>query len=996
MAARPVSSLPEAPQNPRWPGRVARVFRERNLGPAAVAIGWVLVCILSLLSFFGASTRVLALDVAPPPVPAETATLVVTVRAADGAVPGARVRVLVVDGEERYREVGTAEADAAGDVTFTDLPHGRAWLVADKEGHARASRSQLLFGDHRVVLELSPAHALAVSVVDEAGAPIGGATVLVEDQDALPFGALTDAEGRRVFDRLSAPPYRVRVYARGYESQTREDVSADVRFVLRKLGSLLVHVIDVNGSPAPDAQVLVVGSSLWPARRAVTNAEGDATIPGLSRGVYNLKAQLGSKASPELSGIALGHAEHKRVELRLNAGRTLRVRVVDESPGYDEPLEGAQVVLAEYGISSFPVSARTDADGMAFLSPVPAGPSSVSASADGFVARAAVPVPLDPVEVLRIALLRGATLRGDVEDPEGRPIEGARVDVIGTDTDGLPIDASPLLGAYRDAHFQFSLEPLPLVPTGELGITVGPVPFVSEALSGRAFTALPLDYEPWLTDYEGEFRAHPVPPGRVRALVRHPSYVEGLSEEVVLGPGGEARVKVVLSPGAEIEGRVVDENDRPVPLARVTVAATRGSFERSAYAQDDGTFGFAAVPAEVTLRLARPTDPTRYVLEQTLRLEAGERRELELVLPAEREPVTVQVLDGNDRAVELAQVQFTSVDPKVPVRITRFTDSTGRVDFEDLEGLPLRVLVSAPGYLPFQRQFKATPEELDVVLQRGVAVEGRITAVRGRRDVPSARVTLVAGAHRDIAYTDGAGRYRFDTVPPGAVRLTVTHDDFASALLDLEVTETGREDRPFEAPDIDLPEGALVSGRVIDAAGNPVRRARVGLGVAPSVIVQGQLPEGFVLTDAEGRFALRAVAPGTRRFSAYADGVGRGALELEVEEGRDATDVELVLDEPLDEAGVNLAGGGVAITLGERDTQSGVDVVIVAVAAGGEAERAGIVAGDVLAAIGGKRPRDMRAARKALEGRVGSDVVVTVKRAGERATFRVRREAVGN
>jgi hypothetical protein len=964
------------------------------LGALASALLLVSIFALSILSYVGASLRLVAIDPAEAEQP-EKVRLDVLVRGPDGPLEGARLRVLLPDDQDRQVEVFAGYTDATGKAFVDELPSGRAWLFADKEGFARGLRSQLLFGEHRVTMDLVPAHAILVSVSDEAGAPILGATVLVEDGGLLPFGALTDAKGQRRFDRLGHPPFTVHVHARGYESESRAEVTGDTRFTLRKLGSLLVHVIDTDGSPAKSAQVLVVGSSLWPARRAVTDDGGNATIPALASGVYNLKALLGNKASPELSGIALAHAEHKRVELRLNAGRTLRVRVVDESPGFDEPVAGASVVLAEYGISSFPVSAQTDRDGYAFLSPVPTGPSSVSASAEGFVARSAVPVPLDPVEVLRIVLLRGATLLGEVKDPLGRPIEGARVDVIGTDSDGLPIDASPLLGAYRDAHFQFSLEPLALVPTGELGVTVGPVPYVSEALSGRTFTALPADYEPWLTDYEGDFRAHPVPPGRVRALVRHPSYVEGLSREVVLGPGGEAKVEVVLSPGAELVGRVVDESDRPVPLARVTVTARRGSFEQSAYALDDGTFAFAAVPSEVSVRLGRPSDPTRYVLETPLRLTPGERREIELVLPEERDPVLLRVSDSEGRPIELAQAQFTSVDPKVPVRLTRFTDAEGNVAFQDLSGLPLRLAVSAPGYLPLHEQYASTPEELDVALRRGVTVEGRVTGVRGRREVPSARVTLRAGAHRDTAYTDGFGRYRFETVPPGEVEVVVSHDDFASARAVTTVTETGREDRAFELPDVDLSEGVLVSGVVLDRAGSPVRRARVGLGLAPSLLVQGQLPEGFVLTDAEGRFELGKVAPGQHQLSAYADSVGRGSVSLEVSDGRDVADVVVELVEPADSGEPNLAGGSLALTLGERDTRSGVEIVVVDLAAGGEAERAGLLPGDIIVSLDGKKPADMRAARRALEGRTGSDVVVVVRRNGERASFRVRRESVG-
>jgi hypothetical protein len=352
------------------------------------------------------------------------------------------------------------------------------------------------------------------------------------------------------------------------------------------------------------------------------------------------------------------------------------------------------------------------------------------------------------------------------------------------------------------------------------------------------------------------------------------------------------------------------------------------------------------------------------------------------------------VLDEDERPIELAQIQFTSVDPKVPVRTTLFSDSTGKSEFEDLKGLSLRLLVSAPGYLPFQKQYKSTPEALEIVLRHGVIVEGRVTSVRGRREVSSARVTLQSGSHRDTTYTDGFGKYHFDNVPPGPVHISVSHDDFALAGLDVRVEPTGRDDRAFEVEDIDLVEGATLSGVVSDTSGSPVRRARVGLGVAPSVVVQGELPEGFVLTDSGGNFELRAVAPGHHEVSAYAEGVGRGVREVDVEAGGDVEDVDIQLDEPADESDVNLAGGGVALTLGERDTRSGVVVVVVEVVPGGEAERAGILPGDVVVSVDGKRARGMRAMRKSLEGRVGSDVVVTVRRDGKRSSFRVRREAI--
>src|SRR6185436_11766352 len=100
-----------------------------------------------------------------------------------------------------------------------------------------------------------------------------------------------------------------------------------------------------------------------------------------------------------------------------------------------------------------------------------------------------------------------------------------------------------------------------------------------------------------------------IPPGRVHAIVRHPEYVEAVSESVTVKSGGEASVHVVLRQGGTIAGRVLEEDRTPVAGARIELAATRGSLERVTYAADDGTFTFASVPDEVLLSVARPEPP---------------------------------------------------------------------------------------------------------------------------------------------------------------------------------------------------------------------------------------------------------------------------------------------------------------------------------------------------------------------------------------------------
>ncbi|MEN9579565.1 MAG: hypothetical protein RJA70_2574 [Pseudomonadota bacterium] len=927
------------------------------------------------------------------------ARLVVQVRAA-GKPLSARARVIHQRANETYIAVGEASGDATGTITLDGLPTGGAWLVVEAPGHQRRSHSLALSeGQQELSVELLPARKLSVTVRGDQHEPIANATVLVRDREPLPLGGLTDAAGRREFTRLGDAPYTVEVFARGYESASRPDVSEDLEIVLRKLGGLRIQVVGAGNEPAAGAEVFVVGSSLWPTRRLQADAQGVARLNGLFPGLYDLKAQLGARVSDVLSGVRMDRGESKEVTLRLGAGRYIDVVVLDAQQEPRYPVPDASVILTELGLSSFPITTKTDRAGRTRIGPVSRAPTYVGARAPGFIGRSAVPVPDDLDGPLEIVLLQGATLRGLVTDVDGRPIDGARVEVIGIDLDGLPIAETPLLAAYRDAHFEWSMKPLPLVPAGELGVTLGPVPFVQSILQGGVdlgWTELPEDYKPWISGYDGEFVAHPVPPGRVRALVRHPSYVEGVSEPIVLAPGGSGEVTVVLSQGGELRGRVVDEADRPVAGARIKLTALKGSFERSGISAEDGMFQFSAVPRDVSISLARPDELSQFVTREVLRLKEGETLEREFTLPEPRDTVRWEVVDEDDQAIELAQVTLMSVDPTVPLRATRFSDERGVVEFEDTAGVAVRVSVQANGFASLDEQLRAAPAERTVVLRRGVWVRGRVTAVRGRVEVAGARVVLSAGNHRDSTVTTENGTFDFREVPAGKVRLDVTHEDYARHAFDVLVERTARDTRAFELDTLDLAEAATISGVVVDADERAVAGARVGLEFLPAFLPRGRLPEGTVQTGPDGSFRLHGVAPGKHRLQVFAASKGRGVHSFEVEGGDELEDVRVQLDGTADGDELDVTGGGVAVTLGERDSREGTRVVVVQIAEGSEAERAGLKRGDLLVTIDGARPDNMRDARARLNGQPGVDLVLEITRGGRQLSFRVRREQLSH
>lgn len=921
--------------------------------------------------------------------------------------------------DNEFLDAGHATTNNAGRAVLRALPRGVLWVLVEAPGYARTSTQLVLDpGKRSITLGLEPSHGLAVTVSDEQGQPLKRATVLVTGHDPLPFGALTGDDATAHFLRLGSPPWKVKASAPGYESVTRVGITNDVALTLRRLGALIVRVERASGGPAVNAQVDIAGSTLWPARSVRTDSHGNALIRGLLAGSFDLRATLDTEVSRTELGITLKRGEEREVVLRLLPGRFATLHVTDGEAEDAAPVRDAAVVVAESGLASFPLRGRTGTAGSVRLGPIAPGPATASASAPDFVGGSTIAVPESHDSDLRIALIRGATITGRVVDVHDHAIAGATLEVVGTDQVGLPIAETPALRALRTAHFDWSLAAgTPLLPMGELGVMPGPVPAIPGAAAGISDWVLPgtesvlggantstlglagamnaanfAEFEPWVSRADGSFRAHPVTPGRVRVIVRHPEYVEGVSESIMLAPGAEAEVKVVLHEGGRLEGRVVDDHDMPVSGARVDLAALKGTTARTTVTADDGTFAFAAVPFEITLTVERPSDDAqRLAVRKNVTLHEGVRETVVIVLPAPREPVQVFFCDEQGHALENVEVQVTSLSADIPLKRTAFSNAEGKLAVNDARGLALRVRAELPGYVPVSQSFENAGEVLQLVLRRGVVLVGRVTAVRGRQNIANALVTVVSQGLRRAATTDSDGHWIVRDIAPGPVHLLVQHPDYAPAESDATVSSTGRDDRPFEMPSIDLPEAGEVSGIVVDKNGNPVTGARVAPYSVPSYLVIGNLPPSMAVTKQDGRFSLKGVSAGKVTLHALAPAVGRGSsAPFEVIAGRETRDIVIKLSSSEGDEAAGSSGFSLAITLAEQ----GSDIVIASVAPGSEAERAGITPTDVLVAIEGIHPASLADARARLSGPDGSDVLLEVQRQGSPVRLRIAREPV--
>jgi hypothetical protein len=924
----------------------------------------------------------------------------VMVRGTSGPLALARVRAFAIQDDVAHL-VGDRESDDAGQALLDRLPHAPLWILADALGWARRSTYLAAEGDRQTVLfTLEPEHAIDVAVRNEEAAPVDGAEVEVLSQaERLPVGARAGSDGVAHVTRLATGPWRVSARASGYEEGNAE-ASLDgeaVTVLLRKLGSFVVHVVGEGAEAISGARVAVAGAMLWPPRAADTDAQGDVRIRGLAAGVYALRASRGNLVSPIELGVGLDRGEEKALVLKLAPGRWLGVRVTDGDVDDALGIGAARVTLAEGGLSPFPLEATTDTKGAARIGPFAPGGAMLSARANGFVPKA-VPVGDRSPSEIRIALVRAGVLSGRVADDRGFPIEGATIEIVGTDLNGAPILDDPRRASFQAAHFDAMLGgPAPLIPAGELGVTPGPVPPVprSAALLMHPGRVAPIDVEPWVTRADGTFRAAPASPGRLRAIARHPQYVEAQSDLVTLAPGGEAHVNVVMHGGGALEGRVVDATDRPIEGARVSVSAVRGGLVRAARTAGDGTFAFVGLPDLVSLTVSTEREDQPDV-RMAVVIPDRDRKEVTIRLAEPREALAVTVVDDRDFPIGAAQVSANSLSADSPLRSTAFTDGHGDALIRRARGLPLRIEVSAPGHAPRVVTLEGGGEPLRVVLASAEGATGEVIAARGGDPVAGAEVALYTDLGVRRVRTDARGTFALSELAPGSASLRVRATGFAALSRPVVIPSSdGR--RPFTLPRIELIAEGVVEGDVVDAHEDPVVGARVSKDHAPTWLVVGTSAEGTAITDGRGRFSLGELPEGTITLEAYALEFGRARVEgIKVVAGRTTSNIRIKLTRgsPQEERSSSpAASGNLAVTLGET-SGSPAEVVVLSVAAGSEAERRGLAPADVVLTVEGAPVHTIEEAREKLGGPVADDVVLKVRRGGKEIALSIAREEV--
>ena len=334
-----------------------------------------------------------------------------------------------------------------------------------------------------------------------------------------------------------------------------------------------------------------------------------------------------------------------------------------------------------------------------------------------------------------------------------------------------------------------------------------------------------------------------------------------------------------FDPDRHIHGLVVRGDGSPVAGATITTDAYPWNIQRTYFREPwyleakpgpmtttgaDGTFHLPFDPAKTVRLHVRAEGLAAVSLREVA---AGQR--LRIVLSEGVDLVVVA--KGPDRRpaahVALKVFAYTKEPPRVRITTDAVTtDANGRAVFERLPGnVQARV-----GLAGFHARWRGSAHrsiplpasgtvEADVPLTPGSAIRGRVTDAVTRAPIRGARVGAGIYLHKpgvDHVLTDENGQYEIPAgFRTGYIHLNAIAPGYATALMPMP---TGA------GADFALTPAATALGRVVDAEGKPVAGARLSAMVWKDMgMVTTVVSLDSAETDAEGRFALRGLAPDT-------------------------------------------------------------------------------------------------------------------------------------
>ncbi len=621
------------------------------------------------------------------------------------------------------------------------------------------------------------------------------------------------------------------------------------------------HVVDGAGEPMAGVTVVAVPQpnlgepEPW---RALSQSDGGFVFDTLPPGPVTLTAQAPGHATSVVEVLA----PQSELLVTLEALIDLQGRVV----GPPEALARAVVRIEGSGV--WPVREHpAQPDGRFVLPQIPDGIYALEAvvpATDGQTELASIPLEnVTPQLAITLALVPAFRVPVQVQAPDGTPVQGARVTLSNASIGLLPR----------------------LSPTDDQGrVAMGPVVPGPYVLRAHADGFLPTP--PVAVSVSGPDTPPQVltlsRPGRIEGRVVDDEgiAVEGARVELVadhLFTAGEGQARSRFAQAALRSAGSLGVTTGPVPAVPLDsgVAVDPGS---SARTDDDGRFAFEMLtPGRYRLQASHGHFARSE--QASVRLAgAGTRLGVELVLRTGHR-LGGRVRDGNDRPVAGAEVRLADGRRS-------WTDARGVFDAGIVRGR-VRLVASASGLAPraVEVEVRDGPRDVEIVLGRaGATVSGRVEGGNGEV-LADARVTLRAVdglSPSRLTWTDAAGLYRFEGLPPGTLEIEVDHPEHGARVRAAELAADDTELRL----DVALERGWSIEIEVLaQGSGEALAGVAVeGGGVRARTDVHGRATL-LRLTDERVSLEIHAQGYGMQRLVVERDGADRRTRRVELAQG---------------------------------------------------------------------------------------------------------------
>jgi protocatechuate 3,4-dioxygenase beta subunit len=419
------------------------------------------------------------------------------------------------------------------------------------------------------------------------------------------------------------------------------------------------------------------------------------------------------------------------------------------------------------------------------------------------------------------------------------------------------------------------------------------------------------------TDAAGLFNFAALAAGSYRFIAGDDAHAPGAIGPVVVdGVHAVDNLRIELSAGAAIAGRVVRADGAPAAGAIVRIAPHENAFRpvpRQTAAGADGGFRMAGLPRQPVYLVAFGDDASSETIEVDLTA-TPERRDLVVKLGIEG-VIAGMVVDAKGQPVEGAQV--AAYPPLGDAALETARLRTAAVALTDgggafrLTGLPdgaytLRAYRDAvpagTDWIPTGTSARVGDTQVRVVLPGDGAVIGKVALPDGTPP-PVAFVRL--GTRPPMPVTEGSGAFRVARVSAGRTSLTVSGPSFETIVVhDVNVDA----DAETDVGTITVRKGRSIVGHVLTPDGKPVPGASVFcgkrvVGSGSNLTSQTWGPAGSsgatrtADTDETGYYAIRGMGPMEVVVIADHPTLGRSAT-VRVPASNETSTIDLVLASP--------------------------------------------------------------------------------------------------